>query len=121
MKTIPLSQLHLFEKLLGMTTSASDAEALTAMRKANKILQDNGLTWAELLRKQVTSDSVSPYTEPTADATAAHVQTCLDTLRGSDSSFISSLDKQWAEKGYLSPEQRRPLFAMYKEHVSKRA
>lgn len=119
-----IDQLKLLEKLLGMTTSVNDNEALVAMRKANQLLKDNRITWSEILRKQVTV-AVNTYTDngpaaaPTdiVAATNAKVQNALDFLRGRDvgkmNDFVSSLDKQWAEKGYLSPAQRKPLFDLY--------
>jgi hypothetical protein len=122
-----IDQLKLLEKLLGMTTSANDNEALVAMRKANQLLKDNRITWGEILRKQVTV-AVSQFTDdgpaaaPTdiVAATNAKVQDALDFLRGRDlgksNDFIASLDKQWAEKKYLKPEQRKPLFEMYERH-----
>lgn len=36
-------------KLLALTTSDNDAEALSAMRKANEIIKGENLTWAELV------------------------------------------------------------------------
>ncbi len=38
-----------FIKIMMMTTSNSDGEALTAIRRANKILADAKTSWAELL------------------------------------------------------------------------
>jgi hypothetical protein len=39
----------LFVKLMMMTTSPNDAEALIALRKANRILSEAKVNWAELL------------------------------------------------------------------------
>lgn len=40
-------------KLLNMTTSSADAEALLAIRKVNKFLQANGWTWDMLLASKI--------------------------------------------------------------------
>ena len=126
MKSLTITQLNLIEKLLGKSTSDNDHEAAAAIRAAHKILKDAGLTWGQLLRKQV--GTVSQYTDDgpagAADdvvaATNAKVQKALDTLRGVDlgkfNDFIASLDKQWSEKKYLSPAQRKPLFEAYEKH-----
>lgn len=47
-------EFDLLVKLLGMTTSSVDAEALVAMRKANELLARLQLTWPALLRGRVT-------------------------------------------------------------------
>lgn len=49
-----LPNLGLLIKLLKMTTSANDAEALMAMRKANEQLAKFGGDWESLLRGKVT-------------------------------------------------------------------
>lgn len=36
-------------KVLALTTSPNDSEALSAMRKANEIIKGEGLTWDEVL------------------------------------------------------------------------
>ena len=42
-------------KLLELTQSANDAEALNAIRKANKIREKAGLQWEEIFAKAVTT------------------------------------------------------------------
>lgn len=120
-KVIPLAQLALLEKCLGMLGSDQDGEVLNAARKSAKILKDHGFTWAELLRKQVSVD-FEPAPASGDDraqmvaATNAKVQTALDTLRGVDiraKDFIASLDEQWSRKNYLSINQRSALFNTY--------
>lgn len=39
-------------KVLGLTTSDQDGEALSAIRRANEILKRGGTTWAQLLGAQ---------------------------------------------------------------------
>lgn len=121
-----LTQLNLLSKLLNLTASSNDAEALAAARKANQLLRDARVTWDQILRKQVAVSrphDEGPEVSDDEDGTREHVQRCLDTLRGMDlgdfSRFVASLDKQWATRGYLSPDQRRPLFAAYERHVRK--
>lgn len=41
-----------FKKLLALTTSDSDNEALNAVRQANRLLKENNLTWDELFSIQ---------------------------------------------------------------------
>jgi len=137
-KTIPLPKLHLLTKLLAMTASANDGEALTAIRKANDILKEHGFTWQEVLSKQVGATSGNYQSAQggsdfsmraheqddrasVVERTNAHIDKCLDTLRGKDlgkfTDWIKSIDDQWARTRYLSPDQRRPLFAAYERHA----
>ena len=44
--------LQLFIKVMGMTGSDADGEALTAIRRANKMLEDAGERWDTLLAKK---------------------------------------------------------------------
>lgn len=43
----------LLAKLLGMTDSASDNEALSAIRQANRLLKSAGWTWEQLIREKI--------------------------------------------------------------------
>ena len=47
--THPLQPDGIFVKLMMLTTSPHDAEALVALRKANRILSEAKVNWAELL------------------------------------------------------------------------
>lgn len=49
-----LQKHQLLVKLLKMTTSAVDAEALVAMRKANQVLADAGWDWDRLMAGKIT-------------------------------------------------------------------
>jgi len=49
-----LQKHHLLVKLLKMTTSSSDAEALVAMRKANDLLASAGWDWDRLMAGKIT-------------------------------------------------------------------
>ena len=42
-------------QIMGMTGSASDGEALNAVRKANEMLRSAGKTWADVLKEPSTS------------------------------------------------------------------
>lgn len=57
-------------KLLGMTTSANDGEALAAMRLANRELLKFNASWEELLRGKVTIVS-DPFADIPAPPSAA--------------------------------------------------
>lgn len=60
-------------KLLGMTTSANDAEALAFMRKANALLAAAGWSWEKLIRGKirVLEDPFKSIPEPRVQPTAS--------------------------------------------------
>lgn len=61
MSTKDLPNLSLLIKLLKLTTSANDAEALMAIRKANEQLRKFGGDWESLLRSHVTIIGADPF------------------------------------------------------------
>jgi hypothetical protein len=48
-------------KLLNLTTSSNDHEALQAIRFANKILENNKLTWDDLITINAMTQKAEPY------------------------------------------------------------
>lgn len=52
MQEIPKQELLV--KLLMMTTSSNDGEALTAIRKANELLKTQGWDWVKLIAGKIT-------------------------------------------------------------------
>lgn len=63
-------KVDLLTKLLGLTSSSNDNEALTAIRKANTLLRDSGWTWESLLSGKITivADPFTGLTPPAARA-----------------------------------------------------
>jgi hypothetical protein len=51
-------------KLLGMTSSTFDGEALVAIRKANNLLKSAGLTWADVVTVSESAQKSSTWREP---------------------------------------------------------
>lgn len=130
-KSISLGDLALLKKVLAMTTSENDGEALTAIRKANAILKKGNLSWADVLERTVSAGpsvvvNAGPIGEPKPAQEATleeQIQHAFDTLRGVPLGgfriFIDSLEEQFNEKKYLSQAQRAPLFEAYKNHKAR--
>lgn len=53
---IGANDLAKLRKLMAMTASKSDGEALTALRMANKILESNQLAWKDVFDRAITVD-----------------------------------------------------------------
>jgi hypothetical protein len=62
-----LPKQELLIKLLALTASDSEGEALSAMRKANSLLATAGWTWERLIRGKITvlADPFNNIVEPT--------------------------------------------------------
>lgn len=132
LKSIPLSELSLLKKFMGMTTSPHDGEALTAMRKANAILAKYKLAWSDVLSRTVEIRQQVYHTDPgPAGSTPeemsipTQIRMAFDELRGvqmspSFRSYIDSLEKDFIRKHYLSPDQRAPLFKAVRERRKQR-
>lgn len=120
-KTIPLSELSQLKRIMGMTTSTNDNEALVAMRKANAMLARHSLTWEDVLSRSV-APAAATYTnnsfgEPDIDRgvkpIAEQVSEAFEKLRGKNlgsyRQFIDDLEYDFKENGYLSVAQRMAL------------
>lgn len=129
-----LTDFRQLSKLMGLTISENDAEALSAIRKANAILKRYNYTWADAFAKLVKVDSGVPdvedgsHTIPNDDYEPRRA-TRPSQVSGGDpeldeqfeivmaykkfsSRFKDLLDdfySQYQERGSLSPRQREIL------------
>lgn len=121
-------------KLMMMTTSPHDGEALVAIRKANAILASQNLNWEEFLRgAQPAAEDNSWRTPPSRRRSRAQRYTdsyhgdfddsnnfrlhtdpsiidpmferALRNSKGSFKKFIENLEEWWTEKGFLTEKQ----------------
>lgn len=106
-------------KLMQMTFSESDGEALTALRKGNGILLANNLNWQQVLNKvvQLEVEEAPPEPEPSEKESAKRreIEAAFEImthtqLSGSFAQFIDSLREQYFDTGRLSMAQRDALF-----------
>jgi hypothetical protein len=111
-----------FVKLMMMTTSSHDQEALTAIRKANAILASANVNWEEFLNateaaksgdgfssygsqfSRQTSFTDSSEIDPLFDAAFARV-----SKGASFRHFLDSVHDWWETKGYLTEKQLQAL------------
>ena len=130
MASISLTELAQLKKLMSMTTSTNDNEALAFLRKANAILAKYNLTWTEILSRTVTvGASLAPI--PGHDVSNGEVsierqiEAAFDEIRGNVSpgfaEYVESVEKQFLRDRYLSPAQRQPLFAAVMRFRERRA
>jgi len=114
--------LEIFIKLMGMTTSRFDGEALVALRKANAMLMGANLTWQELLAGKVRvapSQAASPRhgtAKPRTnnrhddqDEINALFEAAFAGARGSFKEFLDSIHEWWEQKLFLTDRQYEAL------------
>jgi len=116
-----LKDFLLLKKLMQLTTSESDAEALQALRRANAILSQNSVGWERVFDRLVTVvadvepapvDDLSTEAERRAENSeilAAFEIVEATNPKGDFGDFIQSLREQWDAKKSLSPKQRDAL------------
>lgn len=127
MKQMPLTDVGLLKKAMGLTFSVHDGEALAALRKANAVLRRNGLSWEEVLGRTVTvqagSDN-SPVENGEELTLKEQIQRAFNEIRGTIKTdfnhFIEDIEKDFERTGYLSPAQRQPLFEAVRRHRQER-
>jgi len=111
----------LFVKLMSMTTSDNDGEALIAIRKANKILREAKVSWQELLDAAATQQRLPPQPEPDWQNVNTRVERYSNKFEidgmfnrafaknntNDFEEFLSSVHIWWLDKGWLSEKQYR--------------
>jgi hypothetical protein len=114
-----------FTKLMMMTTSDNDQEALIAIRKANRILKMAQVTWEDMLKALAAPARPPPRPEPdwqnVNPASATHIKSkkfsnekeidgYFDRIFARDMSgdfgeFVISVHIWWKDKGFLTERQ----------------
>lgn len=120
-------------KLLALSTSSNDSEALAAARKANEIVKGAGLSWEEVLAPQagnlvtVTVNRGAPhgYYRPTEDWEPPHlrdkvvIEVMFRSLYASGvagtefGKFVDSVHEQFLARGRLTAPQFEAIRRAY--------
>jgi len=110
-----------FIKLMMMTTSPSDGEALNACRMANGLLLEANLDWRDFLqgKAQIVSTpglkGVQGKRYTNSDEINRMLDQVLSHTRGGTSfhNFIMSLNDWWKDNSYLTEKQYNALRKSY--------
>ena len=110
------------KKIMELTFSENDAEALAAIRRAGKVLRDHGLTWDRILSKTVTiiaefepdperppRPEDSPKQRALYDELLDDAERSANEIGGSAIDFVASVRHHWDIKGWLSKPQVEAL------------
>lgn len=110
-------------KLLNLTTSNHDGEALSAMRKANEIIKQHGVLWDSVIygpqmNQQKRHESTSWESAKETRKDRIHRMLCevLENLEEDSSAheFVSSLYDFFNARGFLTIKQTEALEKFYK-------
>lgn len=113
-------------KLLNLTLSDNDPEALSAMRKANEIVRENKVLWNSLIKcpgEQYcthTKKVPAPETSKEDSDISESIDELLESakLKGTPRQFVESLKEYYTANGYLSTRQEE-IFWQIRERTLK--
>lgn len=113
-------------KVMELTASDHDGEALAAVRKANQIRQDMGCMWGDLLRDPTAARRCDQFpsggSRPGADQEDDYedmFSTIFSTLTLAPKwlGVLRRIESQWHAKGRLSPKQKNLVTKFYRSAV----
>lgn len=114
-----LAAFNLLKKLMPMTRSDADAEALMAIRKANKLLDEAGTNWENVFARLVkVEDEIEPAPEewtraPDAAGRRRYLGDLIEDVAANASGdfvdFVESVREQFERTGMLSVGQIEAL------------
>lgn len=97
-------------KLLNLTTSSNDAEALAAIRAANRMLADERILWDGVFAGAFRQAQVEVEAhEASIDEMIEDLLGAADTVPSSTVAFVESLQLYYRKEGYLTKRQRENL------------
>ena len=110
----------MFLKLMSLTTSEFNGEALNAIRMANSVLARTNQTWEDLLKGKIVmiappSDDTKTTRSSVRHQNANEINGYFETLfnRGSRlgtfRTWVNSVHEWWEEKGFLTDAQYQTL------------
>ena len=103
--TMPLKEFSMLKGCLARTTSDNDAEALTAIRHANRIMAKSNVTWKMFFDRLVT---VVQEAEPMTDELDDAFRVALDNARpGTFRDLLLDLEAKHSRGERLSERQRQ--------------
>lgn len=112
-----LTDYDRLKKFMNMTESGVDAEALSALRKANAVLMKYNYTWDAVFARLITTEVESAPIEHASlhtdvpkpmsdDEINAMFQRALEKVKaGSFRDTLLSIQASWTNKHFLSPRQ----------------
>ena len=101
-------------KLMNLTTSTFDGEALNAIRKANLLLAESNISWAEFIKEKNITIKEIVVKKPRDPQIEEMLRLCKKGVRSiSGKMFINSLADWYKKHGSLSEKQLISLKKWY--------
>lgn len=117
-------------KLMMMTQSSNDGEALAAVRKANALLKVSNLDWDSFIRSIPVQRPKPPPSRPmgrgtTDNAPSSHqhhfkdpdiprmLASLMRDSKGGFRDFVESINEAWNKYGYLTERQYEAIINAY--------
>lgn len=107
-----IADFEKLKKLMALTTSDNDSEALAAMRKANEVVKRSDTTWPNILNRVI---KIEAEVEPGPDLTpqmanAADIDRWFEVVEGKKigggfARFLADIKRQWYDDHWLSKAQ----------------
>ena len=95
------------KKLMTLSTSDNDHEALACLRQATSLLARNGYTWEMCLSRAIqVVQEVEPAPGTGDDDLDAAFDLALRSARGDFRGTLESIREQYSARGFISPRQR---------------
>lgn len=116
--------MNKLSKLMMLTTSTNDNEALAALRKANAILAAQSVSWDEFLKGMKNLVIQEEPKAPKKKKDESDIKEMLQTVLASHLSdtgyeFISSLNAFFTEKNFLTEKQEKALRKFYDNIINR--
>lgn len=112
-------------KILNMTTSNNDNEALVAIRKANEVVKRHGVLWDAVIVASL-EDNIPSFLRRNSGMPPARPQSVVmmedildEEISDTTREFIESLMDYWRTWGRLTPKQFAAMKKVYRRHVLK--
>lgn len=106
-----ITEFNQFKKVMTLTTSPVDAEALAALRRANAILTARGYTWEQVLNRVIKVEVPIEAADADGDDLAQLFESAMKNARGSFRDTVESIHEKWENTGFLTPRQREVIEA----------
>lgn len=101
-----LKDLAQLKKLMTLSTSDNDHEALACLRQATSILVRNGYTWEMALSRSISVINEVEPAPPADDDLDAAFDLALRDARGEFRGVLESIREQYTARGFISLRQR---------------
>lgn len=104
-------------KLMELSASPIDGEALNAIRMANKMLLEHNISWSQFISEKTLIiqevQQIVTKTKPDVDVEKMLTECIINIYSPTGLAFVRSLNDFYKTKGFLTPKQKEALKKWY--------